>query len=156
MGRKELKEVMEIEHEVLYQELEKSQIRQWVEGEGIFAPQSFVMLIDKRIIGFTVFEIYEIKRVDGVNEIIISLDAMAISEDFQKKGNGKKLLKESIERAKDYWNTRGFKVKGLIIETGTNEATGFYKKVFPSFKKRVFPDIWSDGEGIVHYFIPLF
>lgn len=155
MGRKELKEVMEIEHEVLYQELEKSQIRQWVEGEGIFAPQSFVMLIDKRIIGFTVFEIYEIKRVDGVNEIIISLDAMAISEDFQKKGNGKKLLKESIERAKDYWNNRGFKVKGLIIETGTDEAGGFYEKVFSSFKKKVFEKTWSDGKGIIIYFVSL-
>lgn len=155
MERKELKRIIKIQQKELYPELEDWQIKQWTEGEGIFAPKSFVVLRDEKIIGFIIFEIYEVKRVENINEIIISLDSIAISEDFQKEGIGKKLLKEGLEKAMNYWDGKGFKVKGLIVETGTEEATGFYEKVFSSFEKRIFPNIWSDEEGIVHFFIYL-
>lgn len=149
MNRGQLKTVMEIEQKELYLELKREQIQQWMEGEGVFAPQSFVALLNGEIVGFCVFEIYEING----KEIIVSLDAIAIKKLYQKKGIGRYLLEISLKQARKYWE-KEFKVKGLIIETGTDEATGFYEKVFSSFQKRVFPGIWSDGKGMVHYFIP--
>ena len=150
MGRKELKEVMKIEQKELYSELEDWQLQQWVDGDGIFALQSSVVLKDGKVIGFTVFEIYEVKD----NEIIISLDAMAIKREFQNQGIGRCLLETSLEQVIKHWE-KNFKVKGLIIETGTDEAGNFYEKVFSSFEKKVFEKTWSDGKGIIIYFVRL-
>lgn len=147
--KKQVKPVIRIEEDELYPEL-KGEIQLWMEGEGIFAPQSFVALRDEKVVGFTVFEIYEIKD----NEIIISLDAMAIKREFQNQGIGRYLLEKSLEQVKKHWE-KNFKAKGLIIETGTDEAGGFYEKVFSSFQKKVFEKTWSDGKGIIIYFVPL-
>lgn len=150
-GKKDLKERFKIEQKELYPELTKEQLEEWMEGEGVFSPQSFVVSLNGEIVGFCVFEIYEV----NANEIIISLDAIAIKKESQKQGIGRYLLETSLEEAKKYWSNKDFKVKGLIIETGTNEAVGFYEKVFPSSEKKTFPDIWSDGEGIVHFLFHL-
>jgi len=150
--KKEFKEILKIENKELYPELTESQLKEWMEGEDIFSPQSFVILSDDKVIGSCTFEVYELRR----NEIIISLDMIVVSEDFQRKRFGSKLLLESIKEAKNYWNSAGFEVRGLIIETGTDEAGGFYEKVFRknfNFQKTTIENIWSDGEGIVHYFI---
>lgn len=149
--KKERNEVREIQHKVLYPELTALQNKEWNEGEGVFSPQSFVVLLSGEIVGFSVFEIYEVKA----NEIIITLDAIAIKKDFQNQGIGKILLKEATEKAKNYWDGKGFRARGLIIETGTDEAGNFYEKVFPSFQKKVIEKTWIDEEGIIIYFVPL-
>ena len=151
MKRSELKEVvLGIEHDELYTELDISEIQLWVEREGVFSPQSFVISVNEEIVGFSAFTICELKD----KKIIISLGAMAIKKEFQNQGIGRYLLETSLEQAKKHWE-KEFRVKGLIIETGTEEATGFYEKVFSSFQKIIFPDVWDDGEGMVIYFIPL-
>ena len=151
MKGKELKRVIEINRKELYPELEGWQIQQWMDGEGVFSPESFIVLLDKKIVGFIVLEIYEIRGKEAIWEI----SAIAVSQEYQKKGIGTKLLREAISEIQESSFQKGFKAKGILIETGTDEATGFYEKVFSSFQKKVIERTWIDREGMVIYFVPL-
>ena len=151
MKRKELKKVIEINRKELYPELKAWQIQEWMDGEGVFSPESLIVLLDKKIVGFIVLEIYEIRG----KETIWEISAIAISQEYQRKGIGTKLLRKAISEIQKSSLQKGFKASGLLIETGTDEAAGFYEKIFTSFQKKTFEGIWSDGQGMIHYFIPL-
>jgi len=151
--RREFKEILKIEQEEIYPELTIDQLENWTEGEGRFEAQCFISLFKGKVIGFAIFEIYEIRG----TEIIIQLDAIAIKKEYQGMGFGSKLLTTSLDEAKKHWDSQGFKTVCLMVETGIDEAGGFYEKVFHNFnfQKTTIKDVWSDGEGIIHYFIHL-
>lgn len=156
--KKEFKDIITLEQRELYPELTVSQLKAWVEETREFSPQLYVAVLNGKIVGFNIFSIYEVNEDKlGVLEIILELSAIAVRSNYQRQRIGEKLLNDSIKEAKRYWENEGFKVMGLRIETGTDEAPGFYEKVLPAsaLQKAVFEKTWSGGEGIVEYFLSL-
>lgn len=147
---KEIEEILKIEQKEIYPELTLKQMQDWEEGEEPFY-QEFVAEVDNEIVGSVTLEIRDVKEKEVVAELLqISVEGKA-----QKMGVGTKLLRTSLAMMEKRCSKEGFRLVGLIVQTGTDEATGFYEKIFPIYQKKVFPKTWEDGEGMVFYFFPL-
>ncbi|KPJ71610.1 hypothetical protein AMJ50_01205 [Parcubacteria bacterium DG_74_3] len=149
MKEDEIKETLTIEQKELYPELTSEQMRSWVEGKGPFAPQCFVAEKDSTIVGFIVLSPYEVRN----KEVLLEISTIAVRSENQRQGIGKNLIEASLSEVKNLWSKEGFRVVGLLVETGEDEeeAIAFYEKILPSFQKRIFREIWEDEKGIVFY-----
>jgi len=143
--------IIELEKKTLYPGISTKELKQWIEGEGFFESKIFVTEENGAIIALASYEVYEVNG----NEIVLTLDALAVAESSQNLGIGEKMLIHSFDLAKtDFENSGRFKVIGLLIETDVS-AVGFYKKVLPieRTQRRDFFDVWNSGEPMVIFFV---
>lgn len=120
--------VVRMERKAIYPELSLKKMQQWIDGEAIYNPLTFVLENKGEIIGGVRWEIQ-----DYLDEtrIILHLDGLFIEEKWRKQRLGRRLLLESLDAAKLYYQNQGLKVMGLLIQT-TEEAARFYQKIFSS------------------------
>ena len=154
----EKKEAIKIIRDEIYEELSEKEMREWIDkGWGKFPYlQCFVATEDKKLIGVIFWSLWD----RGEGQGILEITAIAVKGENRKKGIGKKMLSESLERVKNYWlEKKGLKIIAYCVETDqyNRQAQRFYKSLSPDSSFLV-SNIWGpDGnqDGILQYFYRL-
>jgi len=95
---------------------------------------------------------YEAQDIDYQNrQVVISINLLAIKNNFQGRGIGKKLVTLSLKKVIERWTLNKFTTVAVRVETDENRivARKFYKKVLDKSTETILKDVWGRGEGTV-------
>jgi ribosomal protein S18 acetylase RimI-like enzyme len=87
---------------------------------------------------------------------IVVIDELWVDEKFRRKGLGEKLLRTSIEDAKNFFKRDGFVLKKVLVTTAEDNepARKLYEKI--GFQKSaVLKDLYGKGENEIVYILTL-
>jgi len=83
-------------------------------------------------------------------ESILELEQIAVLKNYQGKGIGMKLIKESLNHIKTYLDDSNSNLKAILISTRTdNQAKAWYKKTLGAEEIAVIKDLYSADEVIM-------
>jgi len=125
-----------------------SEVRKWIKLRQASYPvgQFFVGALGKKIVGYILWLELGGFRKDAV----IELDQIAVAPDYQGRGFGKTIIKESLKAVSSYLKKRGSTLKLVKVTTGTtNEAQKLYKDTLNAQPVAIIPDFFRSDEVIM-------
>jgi len=125
-----------------------SEVRKWIRLRHNSYPvcQFFVGTLGKKIVGYILW----IELGGFRKKAVIELDQIAVSPDYQGRGFGKAIIKESLKAVSSYIKERGSTLKLVKVTTGTtNEAQKLYKDILHAQPVAVIPDFFRSDEVIM-------
>jgi ribosomal protein S18 acetylase RimI-like enzyme len=87
---------------------------------------------------------------------IVVIDELWVDEKFRRRGLGEKLLRTSIEDAKNFFKKDGFILRKVLVTTAEDNepARKLYEKI--GFQKSaVLKDVYGKGENEIVYILTL-
>lgn len=83
-------------------------------------------------------------------QAVFELEQIAVMKNYQGKGIGTKLIKESLSHIKTYLSDSNSNLKAILVSTRTdNPAQALYKNVLQAEEIAVIPDLYSHDEVIM-------
>ncbi len=125
-----------------------SDVRKWIKLRHNSYPvgQFFVGILGKKIVGYILW----IELGGFRKEAVIELDQIAVAPEYQGRGFGKTIIKESLKNILSYLKKRGSALKLIKVTTGTtNEAQKLYKDVLHAEPVATIPDFFRADEVIM-------
>jgi len=125
-----------------------SEVRKWIKLRHTSYPvgQFLVGVLDNKIVGYILW----IELGGFRKEAVIELDQIAVAPDYQGRGFGKTIIKESLKAVSSYLKKRGSTVKLVKVTTGTtNEAQKLYKDTLHAQPVAIIPDFFRSDEVIM-------
>ncbi len=122
--------------------------KKWIKARHNSYPaaQFFVGAFGSKIVGYILW----IELGGFRKEAVIELDQIAVSPDYQGKGFGKTIIKESLKSVSSYIKKRGSTLKLVKVTTGTtNEAQKLYKDTLHAEPVAIIPDFFRSDEVIM-------
>jgi len=120
--------------------------REWIECNSKAYPkdQYFVAETeDSEIIGY----IHWTQKSGFRPGVVLELAQLAVLPEFQKKGIGEKLIRESLPRMSKHLAKRDAKIKHVIVTTrADNHAQKLYRKTLGAEKEATIKDLYSADE----------
>jgi ribosomal protein S18 acetylase RimI-like enzyme len=119
-------EIAAIHHEAFPRQRESLT---WVKATLSAVPRilSFVLLLDDRIVGYIFWA-----QKSGIRPAaVLELEQVAVLSEFQRRGNGEHLIRESLTLVVAELRSNGQSVKSVLVSTrADNDATHLYSRVF--------------------------
>ena len=146
-----MKDAIDIFKNEIWPETHNKLAKEWVtKGWGEFPyTQYFIAEENGKILAAIAWSIWDMYG----KKIILELSAIAVKE--RRKGIGRKILLESLNCVKTYWQERNLNIVAWNVETDESNETArrFYKSFSPSYVA-VFPYVWGEGNetGVAIYF----
>ena len=125
-----------------------AEVKKWIKLRHSSYPvgQFFVGTLGRKIVGYILWLELGGFRKDAV----IELDQIAVAPDYQGRGFGKTIIKESLKTVSLYLKKRGSKLKLVKVTTGTtNEAQKLYKDTLRAKPVAVIPDFFRSDEVVM-------
>ncbi len=125
-----------------------SEVRKWIKLRHASYPagQFFVGALGSKIVGYILW----IELGGFRKEAVIELDQIAVAPDYQGRGFGKTIIKESMKTVSSYLKKRGSTLKLVKVTTGTtNEAQKLYKDTLHAEPVAVIPDFFRSDEVVM-------
>jgi len=122
--------------------------KKWVSCNFLAFPraQYFVAKINGETAGYILW----IEKGGFRKEAVFELEQIAVGKNFQGRGIGTQLIKESLAEIKKYLEKRGAKLKAVEVTTGTdNKAQNLYKKTLGAEPECVIKDLFRGDEVIM-------
>ncbi len=127
---------------------EPVKVRKWIALRQSSYPinQFFVGTLQGKIVGYILWVELGGFRKDAVFE----LDQIAVAPDYQGRGFGKTIIKESLKGISSYLKRRKSTLKLVKVTTGiSNEAQKLYKEVLNAKPVATIPDFFRTDEVIL-------
>jgi len=125
-----------------------AEVRKWIKLRHNSYPSSqfFVGTLGKTIVGYILWT-----ELGGFREnAVFELEQIAVAPDYQHRGFGRMIIKESLKLISLYLKRRGSKLKLVKVTTGTtNEAQKLYKDALHAKPVAVIPDFFRSDEVIM-------
>jgi ribosomal protein S18 acetylase RimI-like enzyme len=125
-----------------------AEVRKWIKlrHNSYPAGQFFVGALGSKIVGYILW----IELGGFRKEAVIELDQIAVSPDYQGRGFGKTIIRESLKSVSSYLKKRGSTLKLVKVTTGTtNEAQKLYKNTLHAEPVAIIPDFFRSDEVIM-------
>ncbi|MFY3741741.1 MAG: ribosomal protein S18 acetylase RimI-like enzyme [Candidatus Nitrosomirales archaeon] len=125
-----------------------SEVRKWLRLRHASYPigQFFVGALGSKIVGYILW----IELGGFRKEAVLELDQIAVSPEYQGRGFGKTIIKESLKHISSYLKKRTSALKLVKVTTGTtNEAQKLYKDVLHAEPVAIIPDFFRADEVIM-------
>lgn len=122
--------------------------RKWItlRHNSFPASQYFVGTLGKKIVGY----IQWVELGGFRKNAVIELEQIAVSPDYQGRGIGEKIVRESLKQVSFYLRRRRSTIKLIKVTTGTtNRAQKFYKNILKAKQVAVIPDFFRSDEAIL-------
>ncbi|MGH9921223.1 MAG: GNAT family N-acetyltransferase [Nitrososphaerales archaeon] len=148
MRDKDISKVAEVYLKCFRGMSKSAEVRKWIKARHNSYPagQFFVGALGKKIVGYILW----IELGGFRKEAVIELDQIAVSPDYQGKGFGKTIIKESLKSVSSYIKKRGSTLKLVKVTTGTtNEAQKLYKDTLHAQPVAIIPDFFRSDEVIM-------
>lgn len=122
-------------------------VREWIRLKYIGYPiNRYYIIEDDKIRGYILW----IELGGFRSNAVIELEQVAIANNYQGKGLGSMLIKESLKNVIKEIETRGSRLKLVKVTTGTsNEAQRVYRKVLNAKPVAIIPDLFRGDEVIM-------
>jgi len=125
-----------------------AEVRKWIKLRHNSYPvsQFFVGTLGRKIVGYILwFELGGLRK-----DAVFELEQIAVAPDYQGRGFGSTIIKESLKAVSLYLKRRGSALKLVKVTTGaTNEAQKLYKDVLHAEPIAVIPDFFRSDEVIM-------
>jgi ribosomal protein S18 acetylase RimI-like enzyme len=83
-------------------------------------------------------------------EVVLEIEQLGVSPDYQGQGVGTALIKKSIEFVHRRLKRQGARIKNILVTTRTdNHAQRLYRKVLGAAPEAVIQDLYSADEVIM-------
>ena len=106
----------------------------------------YVIEIQKQVAGYIIWA----QKSGFRSEVVLELDQLAVHPDFQGKGVGKQLIKQSLAMVKETLTSRGAVLKHIIVTTrADNFAQALYKKTLGAEVETVIRNLHSADEVLM-------
>jgi len=122
--------------------------KKWITGNFKNQPrmQYFVVKHKGKILGYVLWS----EKSGFRKEAVMELEQIAVSQEFRERGIGLQLIKDSLEKIKEYLKKRGSSLKIIEVTTRSdNAAQNLYEKAFGAKVECTIKDFLRGDEVIM-------
>lgn len=145
LSNDDLKEASQIHREVFSRQLCSLE---WLSC-SLYAYPRFLCYVAKdknKVIGYIIWS----QKSGFRTEVVIELEQIAVLPEFQGKGIGGSLIKQSLEKVKLEIEKRDAKLKHLIVSTrADNQAQKLYQKILGAEVEATITNLYSADEVLM-------
>lgn len=137
----------------IYDDIPFDRVYKWI-ANAYWPPnefnQWFVLTLNTTIIGAICWSIYD----QYGSKVILNISWLAITEEYQGQGFGKKLWDESFQQVCQGLKERGLKASLVIVQVDEEnvKALRYFRKRLRNPTEVFVPNVWSGQNGVYFLF----